>query len=147
MDETVRGLGNPDFYVTALVARWRAAASEFTWVNCGHPHAYLASTGGSLVELEGRVYQPLGATGRDDAFEATTRQLRSEERLVLVTDGITERKVEGGGTFGTDGIRDALAQVESPTAAASAMAVMQAVTESSREPLEDDGTVLVLQVD
>jgi serine phosphatase RsbU (regulator of sigma subunit) len=147
MDETVRGLGNPDFYVTALVARWRAAASEFTWVNCGHPHAYLASPGGSLVELEGRVYRPLGATGRDDAFEATTRQLRSEERVVLVTDGITERRVEGGGTLGTDGIRDALAQVESPTAAASAMAVMKAVTDSSREPLEDDGTVLVLQVD
>src|SRR5205823_13039977 len=28
MHETVRGLGNHDFYVTALVARWRAARSE-----------------------------------------------------------------------------------------------------------------------
>ncbi|MDQ3857212.1 MAG: serine/threonine-protein phosphatase [Actinomycetota bacterium] len=35
--ETVRRLVNPDFYVTALVARWRAATSTFRWVNCGHP--------------------------------------------------------------------------------------------------------------
>ena len=54
---------------------------------------------------------------------------------------------QAGWKLGSDGIRDALAQVESPTAAASAMAVMKAVTDSSREPLEDDGTVLVLQVD
>jgi hypothetical protein len=35
--ETGRRLDNPDFYVTALVARWRAATTMLTWVNCGHP--------------------------------------------------------------------------------------------------------------
>jgi serine phosphatase RsbU (regulator of sigma subunit) len=147
MDETVRGLGNPDFYVTALVARWRAATSEFTWVNCGHPDAYLAGLDGSLTVLEGPVHAPLGNAERDEDFEPTTRQLRSGDRLVLVTDGITGRKTDDGGTFGVDGIRDALARVESPTAAGAAMAVMQAVTKSSRDPLEDDATVVVLQVD
>ena len=147
MDETVRGLGNPDFYVTALVARWRAATSESTWVNCGHPDAYLAGPDGSLTVLEGPVHAPLGNAERDEDFEPTTRQLRSGDRLVLVTDGITGRKTDDGGTFGVDGIRDALARVESPTAAGAAMAVMQAVTKSSRDPLEDDATVVVLQVD
>jgi serine phosphatase RsbU (regulator of sigma subunit) len=147
MDETVRGLGNPDFYVTALVARWRAATSEFTWVNCGHPDAYLTGPDGSLTVLEGPVHAPLGNAERDEDFEPTTRQLRSGDRLVLVTDGITGRKTDDGGTFGVDGIRDALARVESPTAAGAAMAVMQAVTKSSRDPLEDDATVVVLQVD
>jgi serine phosphatase RsbU (regulator of sigma subunit) len=147
MDETVRGLGNPDFYVTALVARWRAATSEFTWVNCGHPDAYLAGPDGSLTVLEGPVHAPLGNAERDEDFEPTTRQLRSGDRLVLVTDGITGRKPDDGGTFGVNGMRDALARVESPTAAGAAMAVMQAVTKSSRDPLEDDATVVVLQVD
>src|SRR5215213_2438284 len=41
MHDTVRRLGNPDFYITALVARWRAATATFSWVNCGHPPAYL----------------------------------------------------------------------------------------------------------
>ena len=34
---TVRHLGNPDFYITAMMARWRAATATLTWVNCGHP--------------------------------------------------------------------------------------------------------------
>ncbi|MCA1700076.1 MAG: hypothetical protein LC790_14695 [Actinobacteria bacterium] len=44
------------------------------------------------------------------------------------------------------GIKHALAAIENPTAAATAMAVLQAVTDSWREPLEDDGTVAVLAV-
>ena len=72
--------------------------------------------------------------------------LQSGERLILVTDGITERKTEGGGHFGVDGIRSALADVDNPTAAATAMAILQAVTDCWREPLEDDDTVAVLTV-
>jgi serine phosphatase RsbU (regulator of sigma subunit) len=147
MDETVGRLGNPDFYVTALVARWHAATSEFTWVNCGHPHAFVAGLDGSLEQLEGPVHQPLGASGRSRSFEPATRRLGSGERLVLVTDGITERRTQAGGVFGEEGIRAALEGVENATAAASAMAILQAVTDCWREPLEDDGTVVVLRVD
>jgi len=42
-----------------------------------------------------------------------------------------------------DGIRRAVAGVEHRTAAATAMAILQAVTDCGREPLEDDGTVVV----
>ncbi len=70
-----------------------------------------------------------------------------EERLILVTDGITERKIEGGGRFGIEGIRGAIAELEAPTAAATAMTILQAVTDCWREPLEDDGTVVVLCVE
>jgi serine phosphatase RsbU (regulator of sigma subunit) len=144
--ETVRRLGNPDFYVTALVARWRAPTSTFTWVNCGHPHAYLADLDGNVEELAGPTHAPLGTGDDDRTFTPTERRLVSGERLILVTDGITERRTEGGGRFGLDGIRGAVADVESPTAAATAMAILQAVTECWREPLEDDGTVVVLCV-
>ena len=144
MDETVRALGNRDFYVTALVARWTAATNEFSWLNCGHPHAYLAAPDGSLEELEGPVLKPLGAT--EGKLKPTTRRLSSGERLVLVTDGITERRTEGG-VFGPQGIGRALEQLGPATAAASAMAILQAVSESWREPLEDDATVVVLRVD
>jgi serine phosphatase RsbU (regulator of sigma subunit) len=144
--ETVRRLGNPDFYVTALVARWRAAPSTFTWVNCGHPHAYLVDVAGTIAELEGPIHPPLGTADEDPTFTPSDRQLASGERLVLVTDGITERRTEGGGRFGIEGIRRAVEEVESPTAAATAMAILQAVAESWREPLEDDGTVVVLYV-
>ena len=145
MDETVRRLGNPDFYVTGLFARWRAATSTFTWVNCGHQHAYLAGVDGNVGELEGPIHPPLG-TREDPTFTPAERRLASDERLILVTDGIVERRTEGGGQFGIEGIRRAVADVENPTAAATAMAILQAVTDCWREPLEDDGTVVVLCV-
>ena len=146
MDETIRRLANPDFFVTGLFARWRAATSTLTWVNCGHPHAYVADEEGNVTELEGPNHAPLGGQPDGQTFEVTERQLMSNERLILVTDGITERRTDDGGRFGIDGIRRALAELEVPTAAATPMAILQAVTDCWREPLEDDGTVVVFCV-
>ena len=147
MHQTVRRLGNVDFHVTALIARWRAATSTFTWVNCGQPRAILVDADGHITELEGPVHPPLGAPDVDDpTFTPTDRVLHTDERLIFVTDGVTERRVEGGGRFGLDGIQRAVAEAASTTAAATAMAILHAVTACWREPLEDDGTVVVLCV-
>jgi hypothetical protein len=54
--------------------------------------------------------------------------------------------MEGGGTFGLDGLRNAIGNAAAPTAACTAMAIQQAVTDCWREPLEDDGTVVVMAV-
>ena len=66
MHETVRRLGNPDFYVTALVARWRAATATFAWVACGHPPPYLVDSDGNLNELDAPQHgaPPRRAPGR-----------------------------------------------------------------------------------
>ena len=66
---------------------------------------------------------------------------------MLVTDGITEREVEGGGTFGVDGLRRAVRDSAAATAAATAMAIQHAVTSCWTEPLADDATLVVLAVD
>ena len=144
--ETVRRLDNDDFYVTAIFARWHAATATLTWANCGHPWPYLVETDGNLVELESPEHRVLGGTDATQNFKLTTRQLRPGERLILVTDGIIERKVKGGGTFGRDGIKQALGRADSSTAASTAMAIHQAVTECWREPLEDDATVVVMAI-
>jgi serine phosphatase RsbU (regulator of sigma subunit) len=146
MHETVRRLDNPDFYVTALVARWRAPTSTFTWVNCGHLHPYLVHVNGHVDVLEGPIHQPLGSKDGDPTFTPTSRQLASDERVILVTDGITERRTHDGGRFGNEGIHRALEHIHKPTAAATAMAILQAVAQSWTQPLEDDGTVVVLCV-
>lgn len=146
MHQTVQHLGNPDFYVSALVARWRPATQTLTWVNCGHRFAYLADTDTTLTELRSPQHPALGVGDDEPAFSLTERTLRSGERVILVTDGITERRTEGGGTFGVDGIRHALANIENPTACSTAMAILQAVSDCWSEPLEDDGTVAVLAI-
>jgi len=145
--ETVRRLDNDDFSVTAIFARWRAVSATLTWANCGHPPAYLVDAEGNLAELEAPEHPALGVDVATPKFKLATRQLRSGERLILVTDGIIERKLEGGGTFGVDGIRQALERSASTSAASTAMAIQHAVTECWSEPLEDDATVVVMAVD
>jgi serine phosphatase RsbU (regulator of sigma subunit) len=146
MQKTVLRLGNPDFYVTALVGRWYAVTQTFTWINCGHPDAFVVGVDGNVSPLDGPTHPSLG-TGRDDrTFTTTSRQFVSDELLILVTDGITGRTVEGGGSFGIEGIRKAVAEAESTTAATTAMTILQAVAACRREPLEDDATVVVLRV-
>lgn len=147
MDETVRHLDNPDFFITALLARWRAATASLTWVNCGHPNAYLVDIDGELMELEAPEHPPLGTRDTGSKFKPKSRQLHPGERLILLTDGIISRRMEGGGTFGVDGIKEALERADNPTAASTAMAIQQAVTDCWREPLEDDATVVVMAVD
>ncbi|MCA1700748.1 MAG: serine/threonine-protein phosphatase, partial [Actinobacteria bacterium] len=147
MHDTVRQLGNRDFYVSALVARWRPASQTLTWVNCGHPPAYLADPDGNLTELHSPEHPALGVGETKPNFTPTQRELQSGERLILVTDGITQRRTEDGGAFGVEGIKRALAGIENPTACSTAMAILQGVTDCWREPLEDDGTVAVLAID
>jgi serine phosphatase RsbU (regulator of sigma subunit) len=60
MHEVVGVLGNPEFYVTALIARWYGATKTLRWVNCGHPSAYIASADGDLRELSGPACPALG---------------------------------------------------------------------------------------
>ena len=146
MDDTVRRLGNPDFFVSAIVARWRATTGTFTWVNCGHPPAYLVDSEDRLSELGGPAHPALGRGDGEPGVQPSERRLRPGERLLLLTDGVTHRRTEDGGQFGVEGLRRALARAENTTAAATAMAIQQAVTDSWAEPLEDDATIVVLAV-
>jgi serine phosphatase RsbU (regulator of sigma subunit)/DNA-binding phage protein len=147
MDETVRRLDNEDFFVTAILARWRAATATLTWVNCGHPPPYLVDGEGNLEALESPEHPPLGTGAQVPKFKLTDRQLGSGERLILLTDGIIGRKMEGGGTFGVEGIKQAIERAGNPTAASTAMAIQQSVTDCWREPLQDDATIVVMAVE
>jgi serine phosphatase RsbU (regulator of sigma subunit) len=143
MDETVRHHQNPDLYVTATLARWRAATTTFTWANCGNPDPYLAHPDGTLKSLESPPHEPLGTGSADRAFILTHRRIVPGQRLIFVTAGVTQRRTQHG-VFGADGIRQAIADLQAPTAATTAMAILNHLTNCWREPLQDDGTVVVL---
>jgi serine phosphatase RsbU (regulator of sigma subunit) len=147
MHETVRDLDHPDFYVSALLARWRAATGNLRWINCGHPPAYVVDVEGALAELNGPTHPSLGDGDHEHSFRVSERHLHAGERLILVTDGIMARQMEGGATFGLDGLTAAVAAADHPTAAATAMAIQQAMTDCWKESLEDDATVVVMSVE
>jgi serine phosphatase RsbU (regulator of sigma subunit) len=145
MDGTVRHLGNPEFQVATLIARWYAATATLAWVNCGHPPGYVIDAAGTFHELGGHEHHPLGAGDKKRTFKSSSRRLGPNERLLLVSDGVLNRRTENGGIFGIDGVRQAVSATETSTAAGTAMAVLRAVSQSWHEPLEDDGTVVVLR--
>jgi hypothetical protein len=74
-----------------------------------------------MSEFDEHYLRGLGVWASNNAL--TTRQLDPGERLILVTDGIINRKVKGGGTFGVDGIKQALDRANNPTVASTAMAI------------------------
>jgi serine phosphatase RsbU (regulator of sigma subunit) len=116
------------------------------WLNCGHPPAYVVDGEGGFTELEGPLHAALGTGDGPLSFEVATVSLEPGDRLVLYTDGITERSVKGG-RFGVDGMQRAIQSASAPTAAATAMAIQDAVMTAATDPLQDDATLLVLAVD
>jgi serine phosphatase RsbU (regulator of sigma subunit) len=147
MDDVIRGLGNPQFAVSSILARWHAPTATLAWINCGHPPGFIAAPSGELAELDGPVHGALGSVDGERDFDVRTVRLNPADRLVLVTDGIIEREVAGGGRFGAEGLRRAVRDTPALTAAATAMAIQQAVTRCWTEPLHDDATVVVLAID
>jgi serine phosphatase RsbU (regulator of sigma subunit) len=147
MDEVVRALHHTDVAVTAILARWHAPTATLAWINCGHPPPYVADVAGTFTALDAPLHPPLGSGDAPGDMQASAVTLESGDRLVLITDGIIKRTVEGGAEFGVDGVRRAVLGAEAPTAAATAMAIQQAVTDCWTEPLEDDATLVVLAVD
>jgi serine phosphatase RsbU (regulator of sigma subunit) len=146
MDETVRRLGNPDFHITTLIARWRATRTMLTWVNCGSPPPYLVDVDGNLSALDGPDHPPLGTGDVQRAFKPSERRMRSGERLILVTDGVVGRPTADGGHFGEAGLRRAVERADGSTAATTAMAIQATLRDCADEPLEDDATFVVLTI-
>ena len=102
MHEVVRGLGNREFYVTAVIARWHAATKTLTWINCGHPNPYVVDVEGTLRPLQGPAHPALGSPDQELNPTPTETRLASGERLILVTDGVVERRTRAAGTSAPD---------------------------------------------
>jgi len=85
-------------YATLVVARL-SAGGELELINCGHVPPLLVS-GGKIVKLEeGNL--PVGLVPVVE-FGASKIQLNSSDRLLLVTDGVTEAENAEGEFFGTE---------------------------------------------
>jgi hypothetical protein len=145
--ETVEELGVPETtFLTAVISKWHSPSRTLAWVCCGHPPPLLVSADGSSQELDGPVALPLGlpdASAR--SFEREERHLYSGDRVILYSDGITERRTATA-RFGMDGLLAAVRSAEDTSAVSTAAAIESAVLGASDERMSDDATQLILRV-
>lgn len=143
MHEVTHDVGRPEFYVTAIVARWNAVYSLFSWINCGHPPPLVVRPDNTIEQLATEPGLPLGLWERERRFVRSQRRLEDGERLILHSDGITARRTPEG-LFGLDGIERAVRGAEGVSATATARAIQEAVMSAAEDQLQDDAVAVVL---
>jgi phosphoserine phosphatase RsbU/P len=122
-------------YATLLLARLRKDG-ELEYVNCGHVPPLLVCRGEVMRPPHGNV--PVGLLA-DASYESATCQMKSGDRFILVTDGVTEAENTRGDFF-EDSRLEATA-AKSPTLEG----IFGALTEfCAGNPLSDDCTVVEL---
>jgi serine phosphatase RsbU (regulator of sigma subunit) len=143
--EAVGELGLRTAYTTAVLGRWEAATRTFSWVRCGHPAPLVWHPRRGLEELRGSDGPLLGVEGLEPDVRVARRVLGAEERLLLLSDGVTERRRVDGRPIGLDGVHRALEAAESASAASMVIALLRAVVDAQPGEPRDDASILVLR--
>ena len=130
--------------VTAVLGRWHGPTATFSWITCGHPVPIVITPDGNLRTLDAPDHGALGGSDSGPHWPPSKVRLTAGERLILYSDGITERPTQAGVPFGLTGLRDAVAHARTASAAATVKAIEAAVADASTTDLEDDATLLVL---
>lgn len=93
-------------YATLVLLQWAPGQRRVTWANAGHPPGLLLCRG--AVERLGATGPPLGLIP-DLPYRSGEVVLAPGDRLLLVTDGVTEASTTlGGEEFGLDRTQEAL---------------------------------------
>ena len=102
---------------------------------------------GSYEELEGSGTYPLGLSEHERDFRVNERRLAAGERVLLYTDGVTERRYPDGTMLGLEGLASTLRGSAEVPAAIVIRDLQDAVLDASPAPLRDDATTLLLAPD
>ena len=146
MHEAVASLDGETLFVTAIVGTYQPESRTFRWINCGHPPPLIVSPGGEWHELDGEATQPLGLFAGGRCCGPQEHQLERGQRVVLYSDGISERRDPDGRFFGPRGLAGALTFALDEAPSMSVANVERAVTDFDSGPLSDDATHLILGV-
>ena len=142
-DEAILSL-DMALYLTAVLGSWDADARRLRWINCGHPTPLVLRADGRLDELDGERTYPLGIRFTGRVFPVLDAELGPGDRLLLYSDGVSERRTTDGGRVGETGLRAILDELGPRSAATTVRGLQDAVIAASPEPLRDDATLLVI---
>jgi len=93
----------PGRFATALIGRLDTSTGVLSWVNAGHPQAFLVRDARVIDELSGRVARPVGLGEGEPVVHSM--QLEPGDRLLFFTDGVVEERMADGEQFGEQRLR------------------------------------------
>lgn len=132
----------PDAFATVICMEIDPATGSVTWSSAGHPVPILLTGKGTSVQMPGRIGPPVGnaehLSGRARPEERFT--LGPDDRLVLFTDGLIERR-------GTDidiGLAHLMLTVEQTRHNASTSAACDMILERMLHQGHDDDVCLLI---
>jgi sigma-B regulation protein RsbU (phosphoserine phosphatase) len=139
-----RYIGKTGSFVTAFYAIYDPHKNRLCYASAGHPPPRLARDGGVIV-LDGRAGLPLGI---DESADYLQHQipLRSGDRLLFYTDGVSETFNYAREEYGTDRL-DVILLASHGDAQSLLNAVLADLRQhSGGAPVVDDRTLLALIV-
>ena len=142
-DEAILTL-DMELYLTAVLGSWDPNANRLRWINCGHPTPLVLRTDGRVDELDTARTYPLGIRFNERVFPVLSAEVGPGDRLLLYSDGVSERRTSDGGRVGEDGLRAILTELGPRSAATTVRGLQDAVIGASTEALRDDATMLVI---
>jgi sigma-B regulation protein RsbU (phosphoserine phosphatase) len=132
-----------DRFVSLVYAVLDPARGTLVYANAGHPAPVLLRPDGSVRRLR-RGGPVLGVLAEAD-YEEGLLALHPGDRLVLVTDGITEAS-EGTEELGDAGLLAGLRDLRAVAAADAAPRILELARRFAVDELADDATVMVVDV-
>ncbi len=142
-DEAILAL-DMELYLTAVLGSWDPGGHRLRWINCGHPTPLIVRADGRVEELDGERTYPLGIRFAEREFPVLTARVGPRDRLLLYSDGVSERRTADGDRIGERGLRAILARLGHRSAATTVRGLQDAVINASPDALRDDATLLVL---
>ncbi len=132
-------------FITFFYGVLDGPARKLTYTSAGHNPPILMRADGSHLRLE----QGGAALGLFETwnYEEGQVNLKSKDRLVLFTDGVTEASNMGGEEYGESRLLSLLRDNRGLRATDLQTTIMQAVMQFTGGALEDDATLIVTAVD
>ena len=99
---------------------------------------------GRVDELDGERTYPLGIRFTERVFPVLSAVVGPGDRLLLYSDGVSERRTADGGSIGEHGLRAILTELGPRSAATTVRGLQDAVINASPDALRDDATLLLV---
>ena len=133
-----------DRFTTLFYAILDSSRRSLRYCNAGHVPPILLRRDGTVARLsEGGMVLGIFSDAEYDESEIA---LAPGDRLILITDGISEATNREGEDFGEERLIQLLLQYRNAPAAELQQAVLQAVASFAGETLQDDATLMIISV-